>query len=367
MPPVKPTLDTDAFNRDLSAANMRGQWENETHRIAADSNVEKGIFGPRPGGVPHIWPWEKVARFLEQSCTVVPQTYTSRRSLMFNNPGLTKGTTTSINMGIQMILPGEVAWAHRHSISAMRFVISGSSSLTTVVSGVALPMTDYDLILTPAWEWHDHHNGGDRPGVWLDVLDGPLLNSLNQVFFENFGPDRQPLANNNDVMLSTLQPPENVLRTGPKASCESIKIYPWRDVEASLKSLSNQPGSPYDGVVSEYVDPIHQRPVLPGLSCWAQLLRPAEQTKAHRHTSSAVYFVVRGNGRTRVDDIELDWGPNDCFVVPNWAWHDHRNTSNEVDAVLFSVNDIPLLKFLGLYREEPEISIGTLASMEARE
>ena len=41
------------------------------------------------------------------------------------NPGLAKGTTNTINMGIQMIRPGELAWAHRHSISAIRFVIDG--------------------------------------------------------------------------------------------------------------------------------------------------------------------------------------------------------------------------------------------------
>ena len=32
------------------------------------------------------------------------------------------------------------------------------------------------------------------------------------------------------------------------------------------------------------------------LSCWIQLLRPGEHTKKHRHTSSAAYFVVGGEG-----------------------------------------------------------------------
>ena len=90
------------------------------------------------------------------------------------------------------------------------------------------------------------------------------------------------------------------------------------------------------------------------------VLRPGEATRAHRHTSSAVFHVVRGHGRTKVGDTTLEWGPRDCFVAPNWAWHEHANLSSSEDAVLFSVNDTPLVRYLGLYREEPELSIARL-------
>ena len=43
------------------------------------------------------------------------------------------------------------------------------------------------------------------------------------------------------------------------------------------------------------------------LSCWIQMLRPGEHTKKHRHTSSAVYFVVGGEGTTIVDRKTMDW------------------------------------------------------------
>jgi len=87
------------------------------------------------------------------------------------------------------------------------------------------------------------------------------------------------------------------------------------------------------------------------------LLRPGEETKPHRHTSSAVYFVVRGAGRTTVDGKEIDWKQHDAFAVPNWSWHHHANLSSGDDAILFSANDIPILQPFGLYREEPEISL----------
>ena len=60
----------------------------------------------------------RAERFLEES-------FTARRSLLFNNPGLpTGGTTHTLLMGIQMIKPGEIAWAHRHTLAAIRFADS---------------------------------------------------------------------------------------------------------------------------------------------------------------------------------------------------------------------------------------------------
>jgi hypothetical protein len=125
----------------------------------------------------------------------VPESNTSRRSIMFNNPGLAKGTTNTINMGIQMIRPGELAWAHRHSISAIRFIISGDPGISTVVDGVRCAMETGDLILTPQWMWHDHLNQTAKPAIWLDVLDGPVIGMFNQIVFESFGEKQQPVSN----------------------------------------------------------------------------------------------------------------------------------------------------------------------------
>ena len=104
----------------------------------------------------------------------------------------------------------------------------------------------------------------------------------------------------------------------------------------------------------EYVNPITGGSTLPTLSCWIQLLRPGEHTKKHRHTSSAVYFVVGGEGTTIVDGKAMNWTKNDCFAVPNWAWHEHVNRSKSEEALLFSVNDTPIVSAFGHYREEPE-------------
>ena len=206
------------------------------------------------------------------------------------------------------------------------------------------------LVLTPAWTWHDHHNDDAREGVWLDVLDGPVVRALNQTFMEPYGADRQPQG-------APLPAPDNVLAP---ANAGARMCFAWREAEPALREAAREAGSAYDGIVLEYVDPATGGPGSPAHSCWLHLLRPGEATRAHRHTSSAVFHVVRGHGRTKVGDTTLEWGSRDCFVAPNWAWHEHANLSSSEDAVLFSVNDTPLVRYLGLYREEPELSIARL-------
>ena len=79
---------------------------------------------------------------------------------------------------------------------------------------------------------------------------------------------------------------------------------------------------------------------------------PGQATRSHRHTSSTIYFVVQGEGRTVVGDTEIAWSAHDTFCVPNWAWHHHINGQAGVEAFLFSASDSPALKPLGYYREQ---------------
>jgi gentisate 1,2-dioxygenase len=82
------------------------------------------------------------------------------------------------------------------------------------------------------------------------------------------------------------------------------------------------------------------------------LLRPSEHTKAHRHTGSAVYHVVKGDGATIIDGKQFKWSQGDIIALPPWSLHEHLNSSTKQDAVLFSIQDAPVLSALGLYYEE---------------
>ena len=319
----------EAFDAKLAKSHMRGQWKSE-----AFLQIAKG--GPKPAGAPTIWKWRDVTALMDEAGQVMPESMTARRSLIFQNPALPRGTTQTMNMGVQMIQPGETAWAHRHSIAALRFVIQGHPALTTVVDGEVCPMEDFDLVLTPNWSWHDHHNRSDRPVYWLDVLDVPLVLGLNQTFYEEFGAKEQA--------------PKAPGSTGAKLR------FPWRDVEQALKNQAAQRPNLPEGALHEYINPhldgANGGATVPTLLCRAQWLSPGFATRMIRRSSSAVYYVLRGEGVTEVDGQELRWGKNDCFVVPNWTRHRHVNLSQSGEAVLFSVHDTPVLKALGLYREE---------------
>jgi 1-hydroxy-2-naphthoate dioxygenase len=312
----------EAFDAKLASVYMRGQWKSEEF-------LQRAVGGPKPAGVPALWTWKQVTALLDEAGEVMPEALQARRSLIFQNPALPRGTTHTLNMGVQMIQPGETAWAHRHSIAALRFIIQGSGKLSTIVDGERCVMEDYDLVLTPNWAWHDHHNESDRNAYWLDVLDVGLVLGLNQTFYEPGTAENQPAAD-------------------PSRNPNLRKRYRWKEVEPEL---AKRPISNTDGRLYEYLDK-NGGPTLPTLACQVQSLPAGFVTGARRRTSSAVYFVVRGEGSSIIDGQEINWSQNDCFAVPNWTRHQHRNHSKNGDAILFSVHDTPVLRALGLYREE---------------
>ncbi|HEY6198968.1 MAG TPA: cupin domain-containing protein [Candidatus Binatia bacterium] len=353
--PEPKAKDLKAFDEELKALHMTGQW-------AYEDMLVRAVGGPKPKGDPYIWPWEIVYQKLLEACEALPESETARRSLLFENPGLTNhGTTHTLLMGIQMIKPGEHAWAHRHTMAAIRFVIQGEGDVFTTVDGEMCAMENYDLILTPKWTWHDHRNSTAKSTIWLDALDVPLILALNQPFYEPYpGNQLQPLKQDDQafqIRAGALRPAWE-----QRKSVDLPFRYRWKETEAALKAHAGSAGSPYDGVALEYVNPVAGTSTLPTLGCWIQMLRPGERTKKHRHTSSAMYFVVRGEGKTIVGDTTIAWKRHDSLVVPNWAWHEHANDSKSDDAILFCVNDIPILNAFGLYREEPENSLGSAAA-----
>jgi len=339
------------FDAVLDQRHLRGQWQYDAQLEVLRKD------GPLPAGVPFLWKWELVHSTLHELCDVLTETHTARRNISFINPNPSaSGTTHTLVMGMQLVLPGEIAWAHRHSINALRFVVDGSPHLYTVVDGEKCAMEPNDLVLTPAWTWHDHHNESAAPGIWVDILDVPACGALRQMFVENFGESVQPLHRDPGDAASLRG---SLVRPAWEArSTERIPYrYPWRDVRESLRVHAKSPGTPYDDVILHYAHPTSGGPTMPTIDCFVQLLRPGFQGAKHRHTASTVYYAVEGEGTTIVGDQELRWSARDSFVVPNWMWHRHVSRSKS-DAILFSSTDAPMLGALGFYREEPEPSFG---------
>lgn len=114
-----------------------------------------------------------------------------RRILRLANPGVPERTSThTISVAVQYLLPGEVAPAHRHTPSAIRFMLRGEGAYTTV-EGQPCRMRPGDLVITPSMTWHDHGNAGGEPVIWLDSLDSPLVRYLENLRMEPHAEEQQ--------------------------------------------------------------------------------------------------------------------------------------------------------------------------------
>src|SRR5262245_56339877 len=331
------------FHERMHASHMYGLWE-----LASQMTRH-----PEPKAIPYLWPASLIDAMVRESGEVVP-VGEERRALQLFNPGLEGrwATTNTMIAAVQLLLPGEVARAHRHTPTAIRFIMDGAGGYTAV-DGERVYMAPGDLVLTPSWAWHDHGNETDKPVVWMDGLDIPLVQALNAMFFQMYDKEQFPLTKPNNASLAlhahvSLSP--TWVKERPQSS--PLLLYAWDKTDQSLGALGDADGDGYDGIALEYTHPQTGCSLLPTMACWIQMLRPGERLKAHRHTGSAVYYVVRGAGETIIDGRRFAWGRGDIVVLPSWALHEHANLSTREPAVLFSIQDRPVLEALGLYREE---------------
>ena len=310
---------------------------------------------PKPKAIPWLWKWSALHDIAERSGKLVPiERGGDRRAIALSNPGLAGQpfATPTLWAAVQWLNGHEVAPAHRHTAQAVRFIINGSGSWSTV-EGDRVFLERGDFVLTAAWLWHDHGSKSDEPAIWMDGLDIPLNNYLDASFFEPSTSEVQAVTQvlNGTVLkygVGQLRPAweKRIVEHPP------MHTYKWADTERALTNLAQVDASPFDDVALEYVNPQTGGSVMPSFTAWIQMLRPGIQTQAHRHVSSAVYHVFEGHGATIINGTRFEWEQGDMFVIPSWAWHEHCNTSKDERAILFSIHDTPVMVALNKYREE---------------
>ena len=101
----------------------------------------------------------------------------------------------------------------------------------------------------------------------------------------------------------------------------------------------------------ELSQPDHRCFDVPDFFLLVQMLDAAKRLGNPTNKSNH-YYVVEGSGLTDVNGEKARLEAGRLFVVPNWSWHWHRNSSANVPAVLFSTTDRPLQEAIGVYREE---------------
>jgi len=311
---------------------------------------------PTPQAVPYLWKWSKLYEVMMEARQIfTPERGGERRAIYFQNPGLTyrkpwgwASTTQTLYAALQMIMPGETAPSHRHSQSALRFIIQGSGAFTTV-QGQRIFMNEGDFLVTPAGLWHGHAHPGTEPMLWMDALDIPTMYSIGGTFFDPYEGGLEPPSLPDDYGAQRYMGGMVRPLSDRKAQIAPVGKYVWSGTEQAIEGLSKFDPCPYDGYAVEYFNPSTGGTATPNMMTVMQKLPKGFKGKAHRHTSSVIYQVFRGSGYTVINGVRFNWSKGDFFVVPNWAWHEHVA---EEDSYLFSVSDQPIMEKFNVQREE---------------
>ena len=339
---------------DIGAARQDLYRQIEKHNFAPLWEVYHQLIPDQPMTPckPAIWKWADARPYLMQAGALITAKEALRRVLVLQNPGM-RGqacVTQSLFAGFQLILPGEIAPSHRHTQSALRFVIEGSGAYTAV-DGERTTMHPGDFIITPSWTWHDHGNPGSEPVIWLDGLDLPIVRAFAAQFHEPFPEDVQPISRGEGASLARYG--NNLKPLGPVApfgKTSPIFSYPYGRSRETLARLAKEGDpDPCHGWKMEFINPLTGGPAMPTIGTFIQLLPKGFRSKPYRSTDGTVVSVAEGKGRVKIGDEEFSFGPKDSFVVPSWH---PASVDADGECVLFSYSDRPPQQALGLWREQ---------------
>lgn len=348
------------MNAPLPAAQVREQLYRDMDRFHLTPlwEVLHALVPPKPNTacVPALWKYDEVRPFLMRAGDAITAEEAVRRVLILENPALRGQSciTQSLYAGLQLILPGEVAPSHRHTQSALRFIVEGSGAYTAV-DGERTTMQPGDFIITPSWTWHDHGHEADGPVVWLDGLDIPMLRFFDAGFAQNDTSKSQKVTRAEGTSFAryghNMAP---VRHEPPFGKTSPIFSYPYARSREALDELERHaPIDPCDGVKLRYVNPLTGGWTMPTIGTFMQRLPAGFRGQGWRQTDGAVYSVVEGEGEVVISsdrgEQRYAFGPRDHFVVP--SWHTARLASSQ-GCVLFSFSDRPVHEALGIHREE---------------
>lgn len=337
-----------AYYRQLETRGLAPLWES-LHALVPKT--------PRPQAVAAIWRYAQIRGLVMEAGSLISAEEAVRRVLVLENPGLPgkSSITSTLYAGLQLILPGEVAPSHRHTQSALRFIVEGNGAWTAV-NGERTTMHPGDFIITPSWTWHDHGNPrmdeGGEPVVWLDGLDIPLIGHLDAGFAETYPEAMQPVLRPEGDSFARFGHNMAPVRHRATDPTSPVFSYPYERSREALDVLYRHGElDNCDGVKLRYVNPTTGGWPMPTIATFMQFLPAGFVGKTYRSTDATVYCAVEGTGSVRIGSERFEFEAHDVFVVPSWQ---PVSLSASSDCVLFSYSDRPVLSALNLLREERE-------------
>lgn len=371
-PAAERNAELKDLHADIARKNMFPFWA--TNAGPGHDEV-KQLMGAAPKAQPFLWSYQDVIEpILVKAARLVTTVESERRSLILVNPGLAprRATVTTMYTAYRLNSANEVMPPHKHSPSAIRFGLTGKENFTGV-EGEDMTFGPGDLVLTPQDAWHNHGCVGDDPAVNLSILDLPLVENLNAVFFAHDYQEDGKIRNKQRARV-TADYSQRIYGTGgyrprfvkhqrsPHSS--PMYCYRWQPLRELLEKHRDWEGDPYDALTVEYVDPVSGGPVFRTMTFFAQMLRPGERTRPVKQTASLLVtpFEGGGLGHTLIGGKRFDWQQFDTLAVPANEWYEHVNESKS-PIVLFIGSDEPALKALGLHYKFGRTSAGDVEKL----
>jgi gentisate 1,2-dioxygenase len=336
------TAQREAYYERIEPQHLAPLWTRLKSLVPAE---------PARVGVAHQWRYADVRPIVLESAEHISAKEAERRVLILENPGLSGSSqiTSSLYAGLQLIIPGEVAPAHRHTQSALRFIIEGSGAYTAV-DGEKTMMAPGDFVITPSWTFHHHGHEGTGPMVWLDGLDIPIVALFNSTFREDYPDDEAPVSRPTGDALARYG--SGLLPVGHHAASLNSPVfnYPYARTREALHVLGRgrEPDA-HLGHLMRYVNPVDGGWAMPTMATMIRLLPEGFSTRPYRSSDSMVFVAVEGRGHIEIEGQRFDLAPHDIVVVPGWC----RYTLHAADDfVLFAYSDRVAQEKLGFFREQ---------------
>ena len=326
----------------------------DPHALAPLWEVLTGLVPPepRPKSVPYAWAYARVRPLLLEAGALLSAEEAERRVLVLENPALRGQSRIAGTMyaGVQLVLPGETAPAHRHTASALRLVLESDGGFTAV-AGERTIMRRGDFIITPSWAWHDHGNDGDGPVIWVDGLDIALVNFFEAGFGQGYNDKRQQITKPEGASLARfgagLVPLE---ASSPFGATSPIFSYPYDRSREAVTALAAE-GAPdsHFGHTLRYTNPLNGGWAMPTIATWLTYLPHGFETAAVRSTDAQAIVVLEGEVVAEIGDRSFTLGESDILAVPGWTW---RRFHASRAAVLFGFSDRGAQEKLAYWREQ---------------
>jgi gentisate 1,2-dioxygenase len=302
---------------------------------------------PRPDTQPTFWSYQALRPLLLRAGELTPIEKAERRVLVLSNPGHgldNMRASAAIYLGMQLLLPGEWAPAHRHTPNAVRMIVEGEGAYTTI-NGEKCPMERGDLILTPTGVWHEHGHEGKDPVVWLDVLDLPLVHYLEASYVLEGKRQAVTSGHGEAAYARGGLVPTPVFQRAQKTY--PMLRYPWADARAALLSLAA--GQPeLECLQMTYVNPETGQDAQNILGFHALMLRPDQTLKLPARSPACVFHVIAGAVQADIAAEVFKLDEADTCCAPGYCEVTLRNRSADAPSFIFMADEGPLHRKLGV-------------------